>query len=61
MALIHEKLALINKEIGVIEKNQRNQSQGFNYRGVEDVLNSLHDILAKHDVFVLPSVVKTLS
>lgn len=61
MALIHEKLALINKEIGVIEKNQRNQQQGFNYRGVEDVLNSLHDILAKHDVFVLPSVVSPLT
>ena len=49
MALIHEKLALINKEIGVIEKNQRNQSQGFNYRGVEDVNMGNDEVVPKEE------------
>lgn len=51
MALIHEKIIAIMADADAIGKDRRNQTQGFNFRGIDDVYNSLHPILAKHGVF----------
>jgi hypothetical protein len=51
MALIHEKIIAILADSDAIAKDKRNQSQGFNFRGIDDVYNSLHPLLAKHGVF----------
>ena len=57
MALIHEKLVLINKQITFISKDKTNQQQGFKYRGVDQVLNSLHALFAEHEVIIMPEIV----
>ena len=54
--LIHEKISAIMSEIGAIGKDQTNKSQGFKYRGIDDVMNALQPLLVKHGVFVVPEV-----
>lgn len=37
-----------------IAKRLRNQSQGYNFRGIEDAMNELSPVLIKHGVIVTP-------
>jgi hypothetical protein len=57
--LIYERIALINKEVEAIGKNQENTQQHFKYRGVDQVLNELHNLFAKHDVFITSEVLNS--
>jgi len=41
-----------------IGKEKKNQQQGFMYRGVDDVMNVLAPMLAKHGLLILPRVTK---
>lgn len=45
-------------EINAIGKDRKNQTQGFLYRGIDDVMNELHNALAKWGVFVVPTVLE---
>jgi hypothetical protein len=54
---IFKKMALINKEVEPIAKAMKNTQQNFMYRGIEQFLNDLHNIIAKHDVFIMPEVI----
>lgn len=56
MANIFEAMAAIMVDIDAVGKNQKNQSQGFKFRGIDDVYNAVHPILAKHGVFTVPTV-----
>ena len=42
-------------EVG-IKKNQRNKDQGFDFRGIDDVYNTLAPLLAKNSIVVIPRV-----
>ena len=48
---IYEAIPAILADIDAIGKNRKNQQQGFNFRGIDDVMNTLHPLLAKHKVF----------
>jgi len=39
-----------------ISKGRRNQQQGYNFRGIDDVYNALSPALAKHNLCILPRV-----
>lgn len=39
-----------------ITKNRKNQQQGYNFRGIDDVYNSLSHALSLHGLVVLPRV-----
>jgi hypothetical protein len=39
-----------------ITKSRRNQQQGYNFRGIDDVYNALSPLLAKHGLCILPRV-----
>jgi len=54
---IYKRLAEINKRITAIGKNQQNKQQGFQYRGVDDVMNELHSLFAEHEVIILPELI----
>jgi hypothetical protein len=41
-----------------IGKDKTNQQQNFKYRGVDDVMNALAPLLAKHHLLILPRVMK---
>lgn len=40
---------------GGISKNRKNQSQGYNFRGIDDMYNELSPMLAKEGLVILPS------
>lgn len=54
--MIYPAMLAVMAEVKAIEKGRRNEQQGFNFRGIEDILNELHDICARHGVFALPFV-----
>jgi len=54
---IYEDLIKANELVGAISKGNTNQQQGFKFRGVDDVYNSLHPILAKCGIVIIPEVV----
>ncbi len=55
---VHERILAVLRDLPAIGKNQRNQQQGFNFRGVDDVLDELNPLLAKHGVFFVPTVLE---
>jgi hypothetical protein len=56
---IHETIAEIMQDIPAISKDKKNtQGQGYNYRGIDDVMNALQPLLAKHKLFVVPEVLE---
>ena len=54
--LIYQKIANILKETKAITKSEKNQQQGFKFRGIDNVMNKLHELFAKNDVFILQEV-----
>ena len=53
---IYEAIPAIMDEIGHIGKDKKNQQQGFMFRGIDQVMNTMKPLLAKHGVFVVPEV-----
>jgi hypothetical protein len=56
--LIFKKMAEVMRDIGSVGKNQKNAAQGFKFRGIDDMVNSLYPALTKHGVFMAPRCVK---
>lgn len=54
--MIYQKIANILKETKAITKSEKNQQQGFKFRGIDNVMNELHELFAKNDVFILQEV-----
>lgn len=55
---IYQAITAIMGELGAISKDKKNVQQGFMYRGIDDVMNALNPLLAKHQVFVVPEVLE---
>lgn len=55
---IYKAMAAVMADMEAIGKDARNQQQGFNYRGIDSVYNTLHPILAKHKIFTTPEVLE---
>ena len=53
---IAQAMSAIMKEVGAIAKKDKNQAQGFNFRGIDSVVNAVSPALQKHGVIVVPSV-----
>ena len=43
-------------QINAIAKGRKNSTQGFQYRGIDEVMNELHPILTKCGIFIVPTV-----
>jgi hypothetical protein len=39
-----------------ITKDRKNQQQGYNFRGIDDVYNALSPVLSRHDLCMLPRI-----
>ena len=55
---IYESINAIMSEVGAIGKDKVNKSQNFKFRGIDDVMNTLHPLLAKHKIFVVPNTLE---
>ena len=49
---VQEAIKLVMRDVQAIGKNQRNREQGFNFRGVDDVVNAVGPALREHGVVV---------
>jgi len=58
---VHQALQAVAQDISHIGKNQVNSAQKFKFRGIDDVLNAIHEPLAKHGVAFIPSGISILS
>ena len=56
--LIYERINKIMADVPAIPKGQRNQQQGYAFRGIDDLYNALHGLFAKHEVVILPEVLE---
>lgn len=55
---IYESINAIMQEVPAIGKTEKNQQQGFMFRGIDSVMNTLQPLLAKHKVFVVPQTIE---
>lgn len=53
---VHEALSAVMEDVRAVGKHDRNSSQGFNFRGIDAVMNAVGPALRKHGVVVLPTV-----
>jgi len=55
---VYEKIAAITAELSKIgiSKDSKNQSQGYAFRGIDQVYGALSPLLAKHGLCILPRV-----
>lgn len=53
---IFKKIPLVMHEIGAVGKDRKNQQQGYQFRGIDDIYNAVNAALAKHGVFCVPSI-----
>lgn len=54
--LIHTALAGVMQAVPVVRKEDRNNAQNFNFRGIDAVLNAVGPALRENGVVVLPEV-----
>lgn len=59
--MIHETITNVMNDIVAIGKTRKNVAQNFQFRGIDDVTNSLHPIFAQHGLYVIPRVVSERS
>lgn len=58
---IYESIAAVQADVDFIGKDKQVQSGGsYKYRGVDQVLNTLHPLFAKHKVFAVPEVLEIM-
>jgi len=55
--LIYSLIPKIMADVGPIAKGRRNAQQGYQFRGIDDVYNTLQPVLVAHGVFVVPEII----
>lgn len=55
---IYSAISKAMVEIGAVGKNQKNQQQGFMYRGIDAVMNAINPALINNGIFVVPEVLE---
>jgi hypothetical protein len=49
--LIFEKITAIMADVEPIAKERKNTQQNYNFRGIDELMNAMSPVLAKHNVF----------
>ena len=58
IGLIYGKLGEVMGKIGAIDKDKKNEKQGFMFRGIDDFMNALHGLMAEAGIIILPSEIE---
>lgn len=56
--LIYEKMAAIMKAVQPIKKDSKNEIQKFMFRGIDAVMNELHQAFAENEVFITTEIIE---
>lgn len=59
--MIYKKIGDILKEIEPVTKDKKNTQQNYNFRGIEQAVDMLSPILAKHGVFPTTENIESIS
>jgi hypothetical protein len=59
MSHIHKAIVACMRDVPHIGKDRRNSQQGYNFRGIDDMYNALHPVLAKHGVYATSEVLRS--
>jgi len=59
--MIYKKMASVMVAVSAISKARKNQTQNYNFRGIDDVYNELHDIMAENSIVCLPEILSERS
>lgn len=54
---IHAAIIAIMRAVGPVAKDQRNEQQKFNYRGVDQIYNACHPKFAEHGVYSTSDII----
>lgn len=55
---IYSTITAVMEDIGAIGKEKKNISQGFMYRGIDDVMNALNPAFIKNKLFAVPEIIE---
>jgi hypothetical protein len=55
---IQETIAKVASEVGAVGKNQRNNYDGYQYRGIDDLYNAFGPVMAANNLVVSPMVIE---
>ena len=61
MATIYESVNRVMRDVTSLGKTQKNQHQGFNFRGIDDVMNHCGPAMRKHGVVAAPIKVEAVA
>lgn len=53
---VHEAWNKVMRDVQHVSKDSRNSQQGFNFRGIDAVMNAVGPVLREHGVIVVPDV-----
>lgn len=53
---VHQALADVKAAVGAVGKGQKNAQQGFNFRGVDDVVNAAAPALNDNRIVIMPEI-----
>lgn len=56
--LIFQQIPKVMQEVCAIAKDRKNVQQGYSFRGIDDVYNELHPLLAKHKIFSATNILE---
>lgn len=57
--MIYKLLPQAADRVGAIAKEKRNAQQGYNFRGIDDVMNAIHPVFAKLGITPVPRVLSS--
>lgn len=55
---IYAALAKVMGDVGAVGKAKKNQQQGYQFRGIDDVVAHVQDVMASHGVVCVPEVME---
>lgn len=56
--LIYKAMIDIMNKVSSIGKDRKNEAQRYNFRGIDDVYNEMHSIMAECGVFCIPNILE---
>lgn len=51
-----ERMLAVMQDVGAVRKGEKNAAQGFNFRGIDSVVNAVAPALKKNGVLVVPAL-----
>lgn len=56
-----QALSAVMNDVGAVAKSQRNREQNYNFRGIDDVYNAVHNAMARYGVVPIPTTLDRLT